>query len=81
MTNASFSVIRVANCELYIDPIIRQIEDPGLQRSSPTYIKLEFPMRHAAEFFAFYVCRFVLADIELTLHKFIKRGTEWAAAA
>lgn len=36
---------------------------------------MELSVRHAAEFFAFYVCRFVLADVGVLLDKFIKRGT------
>jgi len=38
---------------------------------------LELSTRHAAEFFGFYVCRFVLIDIAMMLDKFVKRGTEW----
>jgi hypothetical protein len=36
-------------------------------------------MRHAAEFFAFYICRFALADIGMMLDKFVKRGSEWVS--
>ena len=39
-------------------------------------IGLELSHRHAAEFFGFYVCRFVLADITLLLDKYVKRGSE-----
>jgi hypothetical protein len=62
------------------DQIARQVEDPGLKLSSPTHVGLELSIRHAAEFFAFYVCRFVLADINLLMEKYVKRGTEWVLA-
>jgi hypothetical protein len=60
-----------------IDQIARQVEDPGLKHSSPTHVGLELSARHAAEFFGFYICRFVLSDVTLMLDKFIKRGSEW----
>ena len=60
-----------------IDQIARQVEEPGLRHSSPTHVGLELSARHAAEFFGFYICRFVLADVSLLLDKFIKRGSEW----
>ncbi|KAF2147295.1 uncharacterized protein K452DRAFT_304157 [Aplosporella prunicola CBS 121167] len=60
-----------------IDQIARQVEDPGLKHSSPTHVGLELSTRHAAEFFGFYVCRFVLTDVAMMLDKFIKRGSEW----
>ncbi|KAK3671753.1 hypothetical protein LTR78_008298 [Recurvomyces mirabilis] len=63
-----------------LDQIARQVEDPGLKHSSPTHVGLELSIRHAAEFFAFYVCRFVLADMGTLLDKFVKRGTEWVLA-
>jgi len=62
------------------DQIARQVEDPGLKHSSQTHVGLELSIRHAAEFFAFYICRFVLADLGLLMDKFVKRGTEWALA-
>ena len=62
------------------DQIARQVEDPGLKHSSPTHVGLELSIRHAAEFFGFYVCRFVLADLGLLVDKFVKRGTEWVLA-
>jgi hypothetical protein len=43
-------------------------------------VGLELSIRHAAEFFCFYVCRFVLADLGTLLDKFVKRGTEWVLA-
>ena len=61
----------------FVDQIARQVEDPGLKHSSPTHVGLELSARHAAEFFGFYICRFVLGDISLLLDKFIKRGSEW----
>ena len=62
------------------DQIARQVEDPGLKHSSQTHVGLELSIRHAAEFFAFFVCRFILADLGLLMDKFVKRGTEWALA-
>jgi hypothetical protein len=62
------------------DLIARQVEDPGLKGSSPTHVGLELSIRHAAEFFGFYVCRFVLADLGTLIDKFVKRGTEWVLA-
>jgi len=59
------------------DRIARQVEDPGLKHSSPTHVGLEFSTRHAAEFFGFYVCRFMLTDIGILIDKYVKRGTEW----
>jgi hypothetical protein len=65
---------------LSADQIARQVEDPGLKHSSQTHVGLELSIRHAAEFFAFFVCRFILADLGLLMDKFVKRGTEWALA-
>ncbi|GAM85705.1 hypothetical protein ANO11243_037130 [Dothideomycetidae sp. 11243] len=59
------------------DQIARQVEDPGLKHSSTTHVGLEFSTRHAAEFFGFYVCRFLLADIGMLIDKHVKRSTEW----
>jgi hypothetical protein len=42
-------------------------------------IGLELSQRHAAEFFGFYICRFVLHDVSLLLDKFVKRGSEWVS--
>ena len=60
-----------------VDQIARQVEDPGLRHSSQTHVGLELSARHAAEFFGFYICRFVLNDVGMMLDKFIKRGSEW----
>jgi hypothetical protein len=60
------------------DEIARRVEDPGLKHSSSTHVGLELSSRHAADFFAFYICRFVHADLMVLLDKYIKRGTEWA---
>lgn len=59
------------------DQIARQVEDPGLRHADKTQVGLELCTRHAAEFFGFYICRFVLADLGLLLDKFLKRGSEW----
>jgi hypothetical protein len=62
------------------DQIARQVDDPGLRHADKTQVGLELCTRHAAEFFGFYVCRFVLADLGLLLDKFLKRGSEWVLA-
>jgi hypothetical protein len=62
------------------DQIARQVEDPGLRHADKTQVGLELCTRHAAEFFGFYICRFVLADLTMLLDKFIKRGSEWVLA-
>ncbi|KAF1988814.1 hypothetical protein K402DRAFT_411334 [Aulographum hederae CBS 113979] len=71
------SLARLFDAVQIIDQIARQVEDPGLKHSSPTHVGLELSTRHASEFFGFYICRFVLADLTLMLDKFIKRGSEW----
>ncbi|KAF2273906.1 uncharacterized protein EI97DRAFT_435552 [Westerdykella ornata] len=71
------SLARLFDAVQILDQIARQVEDPGLKHSSPTHVGLELSARHAAEFFGFYVCRFVLNDVTLMLDKFIKRGSEW----
>ncbi|RYO66994.1 hypothetical protein AA0113_g5088 [Alternaria arborescens] len=77
--NASYmgSLARLFDAVQILDQIARQVEDPGLKHSSPTHVGLELSTRHAAEFFGFYICRFVLTDVTLMLDKFIKRGSEW----
>lgn len=62
------------------DQIARQVDDPGLRHADKTQVGLELCTRHAAEFFAFYVCRFALADLTMLMDKFVKRGTEWVLA-
>lgn len=59
------------------DQIARQVADPGLRHADKTQVGLELCTRQAAEFFGFYVCRFVLGDLTTLLDKFIKRGSEW----
>ncbi|KAF2878118.1 hypothetical protein BDV95DRAFT_624678 [Massariosphaeria phaeospora] len=71
------SLARLFDAVQILDQIARQVEDPGLKHSSPTHVGLELSARHAAEFFGFYICRFVLTDVTLMLDKFIKRGSEW----
>lgn len=61
-----------------VDQIARQVEDPGLRHADKTQVGLELCTRHAAEFFGFYICRFVLTDLMMLLDKFVKRGSEWA---
>lgn len=62
------------------DQVARQVEDPGLKHTSSTHIGLEFSTRHAAEFFGFYICRFLLSDIGTLIDKHVKRSTEWVLA-
>jgi len=71
------SLARFCDAVQIIDRIARQVEDPGLKKSSPAYFGLELSTRHASEFFGLFVCRWVLADIGLLLDKFVKRSTEW----
>ncbi|KAL2265070.1 hypothetical protein VTJ83DRAFT_7580 [Remersonia thermophila] len=71
------SLARLFDAAQMIDQIARQVEDPGLRHADKTQVGIELCTRHAAEFFAFYICRFVLADVTLLLDKFVKRGTEW----
>lgn len=68
------------SADMALDQITRQVEDPGLKHSSQTHVGLELSARHASEFFAFFICRFVFTDIGIMLDKFIKRGSEWALA-
>lgn len=71
------ALARLFDAAQTIDQIARQVEDPGLRHADKTQVGLELCTRHAAEFFAFYICRFVLQDLTLLLDKFIKRGSEW----
>ena len=77
--NASYMgcLARLFDAVQVVDQIARQVEDPGLKGSSPTHVGLDLCVRHASEFFGFYVCRFVLADLTGLLDKFVKRGSEW----
>ncbi|KAK5169952.1 hypothetical protein LTR04_005466 [Oleoguttula sp. CCFEE 6159] len=75
--NYMSALARLFDAVQILDDIARSVEDPGLKTSSPTYVGLELTVRHAAEFFAFFICRFVLADVTMLLDKFIKRGSEW----
>ncbi|KAG6210379.1 hypothetical protein E4U35_005358 [Claviceps purpurea] len=77
--NASYmhALARLFDAAQAIDVIARQVDDPGLKHADKTQVGLELCTRHAAEFFGFYVCRFVLADLGLLLDKFLKRGSEW----
>lgn len=77
--NANYmsSLARLFDAAQVIDQIARQVDDPGLRHADKTQVGLELCTRHAAEFFGFYVCRFVLTDLGMLLDKFIKRGSEW----
>ncbi|KAI0596130.1 hypothetical protein F4775DRAFT_585101 [Biscogniauxia sp. FL1348] len=73
----SANLARLFDAAQTVDQIARQVEDPGLRHADKTQVGLELCTRHAAEFFGFYICRFVLADLALLLDKFVKRGSEW----
>ncbi|KAI0014539.1 hypothetical protein F4780DRAFT_767805 [Xylariomycetidae sp. FL0641] len=75
--NYMSSLARLFDAAQVIDQIARQVDDPGLRHADKTQVGLELSTRHAAEFFAFYICRFVMADLSLLLDKFVKRGSEW----
>ncbi|TVY73376.1 hypothetical protein LSUE1_G007186 [Lachnellula suecica] len=77
--NANYmgALARLFDAAQTLDQIARQVEDPGLRHADKTQVGLELCTRHAAEFFAFYICRFVMTDITMLLDKFIKRGSEW----
>jgi hypothetical protein len=77
--NASYmtSLAQLFDAAQAIDIIARQVDDPGLRHADKTQVGLELSTRRAAEFFGFYICRFVLSDMALLLDKFIKRGSEW----
>ncbi|KEY68260.1 hypothetical protein S7711_04791 [Stachybotrys chartarum IBT 7711] len=77
--NANYmsSLARLFDAAQVIDQIARQVDDPGLRHADKTQVGLELCTRHAAEFFGFYICRFVLVDLGLLVDKFIKRGSEW----
>ncbi|KAI9696134.1 MAG: hypothetical protein M1820_008275 [Bogoriella megaspora] len=77
MGNYMGSLARLCDAVQVLDQIARQVEDPGLKHSSPAHVGLQLSAERAAEFFGFYICRFVLADVGLLLDKFIKRGSEW----
>ncbi|KAH6652620.1 hypothetical protein BKA67DRAFT_677694 [Truncatella angustata] len=74
------SLARLFDAAQTLDQIARQVEDPGLRHADKTQVGLELCTRHAAEFFGFYICRFVLADLGMLLDKFVKRGSEWVLA-
>ncbi|KAK8112644.1 hypothetical protein PG984_013170 [Apiospora sp. TS-2023a] len=71
------SLARLFDAAQTVDQIARQVDDPGLRHADKTQVGLELCTRHAAEFFGFYICRFVLSDLGLLLDKFVKRGSEW----
>ncbi|KHJ34936.1 putative mit domain-containing protein [Erysiphe necator] len=75
--NYMYSLARLFDASQIIDQIARQIELHGHRRTDKTLAGLELSIRHAAEFFSYYICRFVLNDIGLMLDKFVKKGGEW----
>ncbi|KAF0316661.1 GTP-binding protein [Colletotrichum asianum] len=79
-SNYMGSLARLFDAAQTIDQIARQVEDPGLRHADKTQVGLELCTRHAAEFFGFFICRFVLSDLSILLDKFIKRGSEWVLA-
>ncbi|ETN42424.1 uncharacterized protein HMPREF1541_01579 [Cyphellophora europaea CBS 101466] len=74
------SLARLFDAAQILDAIARQVEDPGLKASNKTHVGLELSVRSAAEFFAFFMIRFVMADINILVDKFLKRGAEWVLA-
>ncbi|KAI1767343.1 hypothetical protein GGR53DRAFT_518443 [Hypoxylon sp. FL1150] len=78
--NYMASLARLFDAAQTVDQIARQVDDPGLRHADKTQVGLELCTRHAAEFFAFYICRFVLSDLSSLLDKFVKRGSEWVLA-
>lgn len=75
--NYMSSLARLFDAVQVLDSIARQVEDPGLKATSPSHVGLELSIRGAAEFFSFYILRFVLADIGVMLDKYLKRNSEW----
>ncbi|KAI1136219.1 hypothetical protein F5Y05DRAFT_405485 [Hypoxylon sp. FL0543] len=75
--NYMASLARLFDAAQTVDQIARQVDDPGLRHADKTQVGLELCTRHAAEFFGFYICRFVLTDLAMLLDKFVKRGSEW----
>ncbi|KAI9717956.1 MAG: hypothetical protein M1828_007048 [Chrysothrix sp. TS-e1954] len=75
--NYASSVAKLCDAAQVLDQIARQAEDPGLKLSSPAHVGLELSARHSAEFFGFYICRFILQDLMMLMDKFMKRATEW----
>ncbi|KAI3322364.1 hypothetical protein HD806DRAFT_523234 [Xylariaceae sp. AK1471] len=77
--NANYmaSLARLFDAAQAVDQIARQVDDPGLRHADKTQVGLELCTRHAAEFFGFYIVRFVLTDLGMLLDKFVKRGSEW----
>ncbi|KIW11584.1 hypothetical protein PV08_10885 [Exophiala spinifera] len=71
------SLARLFDAAQVLDGIARQVEDPGLKCSNKTQVGLELGVKNAAEFFAFYIIRFVMTDLMLMVDKFVKRGSEW----
>lgn len=71
------SLARLFDAAQVLDGVARQVEDPGLKCSNKTQVGLELGVKNAAEFFAFFVVRFVMADLMLLVDKFLKRGSEW----
>lgn len=77
--NANYmaALARLFDAVQILDSIARQVEDPGLKCSSQTHVGLELCVRNASEFFAFFVVRWVVADVGNLVDKFVKRGGEW----
>jgi MIT (microtubule interacting and transport) domain len=77
--NANYmaSLARLFDAAQILDSIARQVEDPGLKSISQTHVGLELCVRNASEFFAFFVVRWVVADVGNLIDKFVKRGGEW----
>lgn len=75
--NYMSSLARLFDAVQVLDSIARQVEDPGLKATSQSHVGLELSIRGAAEFFSFYILRFVLTDVGVMVDKYLKRNSEW----
>jgi hypothetical protein len=83
VSNFFFSVVEAEYTDFFfvlIDQLL-VFDEELMSKKVPIKLRigLELSHRHAAEFFGFYICRFVLADVSLLLDKFVKRGSEWVS--
>ncbi|KAI5296559.1 hypothetical protein KEM52_000254 [Ascosphaera acerosa] len=79
--NASYmsAVARLSDAAQILDQVARQFGDPGIRSSSPTHVGLVLGLNRASDFFAYYICRFILNDLGLMMDKYLKRAAEWIA--
>ncbi|KAI5306825.1 hypothetical protein KEM56_006943 [Ascosphaera pollenicola] len=74
------AVARVCDAAQILDQIARQFGDPGIRSSSKAHVGLVLGSNRVSDFFAYYICRFVLNDVGLLLDKYLKRAAEWLMA-